>query len=390
MQQTGTGKGDAVRLGFERARGDILMILDADLTVPPEDLPRFYDALVGRKGDFVNGVRLVYPMEEEAMRFANLAANKFFSFAFSWLLGQPVRDTLCGTKVLWKRDYERIAANRSYFGDLDPFGAAVDPSQRSAAFAGMMLAEGGQPVVSRYNNGQRAICCMVEPLGVATSLIKATSSDANLGVRVSGGTPVTGTTADIMVVSLATSQTTRATDSFSGSDANAGGRSLTLTVNGSPLYTWQGDTKPGDTKGQGIINKWQNLLVDLKSDHMDAQGVAMVGAPGKEFASADFVKNGSTPSGKTLLEQHERMIKYVENYIAALQKASGHIQQTEADAQQAAAQQAALHPGPPRRRLLPGPHPDHGRRRRRMTGCPPTVTALLRRNPLAVCAKSSR
>ena len=122
MQQTGTGKGDAVRLGFERARGDILMILDADLTVPPEDLPRFYDALVGRKGDFVNGVRLVYPMEEEAMRFANLAANKFFSFAFSWLLGQPVRDTLCGTKVLWKRDYERIAANRSYFGDLDPFG----------------------------------------------------------------------------------------------------------------------------------------------------------------------------------------------------------------------------------------------------------------------------
>jgi SAM-dependent methyltransferase len=122
LQQTGTGKGDAVRLGFERARGDILMILDADLTVPPEDLPRFYDALVSRKGDFINGVRLVYPMEDEAMRFVNLAGNKFFSLAFSWLLGQPVRDTLCGTKVLWKQDYERIAANRSYFGDLDPFG----------------------------------------------------------------------------------------------------------------------------------------------------------------------------------------------------------------------------------------------------------------------------
>ena len=122
MQQTGTGKGDAVRMGFDRARGDILMILDADLTVPPEDLPRFYDALVSRKGDFINGVRLVYPMEDEAMRFVNLAGNKFFSLAFSWLLGQPVRDTLCGTKVLWKRDYDRIAANRSYFGDLDPFG----------------------------------------------------------------------------------------------------------------------------------------------------------------------------------------------------------------------------------------------------------------------------
>jgi SAM-dependent methyltransferase len=122
FQQTGIGKGDAMRLGFEKAKGDILMILDADLTVPPEDLPRFYDALVSRKGDFINGVRLVYPMEQQAMRLANLAGNKFFSAAFSWLLGQPVRDTLCGTKVLWKKDYERIAANRAAFGDFDPFG----------------------------------------------------------------------------------------------------------------------------------------------------------------------------------------------------------------------------------------------------------------------------
>ena len=121
-RQTGVGKGDAVRLGFEKATGDVLMILDADLTVPPEDLPRFYEALVSGKGEFVNGVRLVYPMEDEAMRFANLLGNKFFSYAFSWLLGQPIKDTLCGTKVLWKRDYERIAANRAYFGDFDPFG----------------------------------------------------------------------------------------------------------------------------------------------------------------------------------------------------------------------------------------------------------------------------
>jgi ubiquinone/menaquinone biosynthesis C-methylase UbiE len=121
-RQTGVGKGDAVRLGFEKATGDVLMILDADLTMPPEDLPRFYEALVSGKGEFVNGVRLVYPMEDEAMRFANLLGNKFFSYAFSWLLGQPIKDTLCGTKVLWKRDYERIAANRSYFGDFDPFG----------------------------------------------------------------------------------------------------------------------------------------------------------------------------------------------------------------------------------------------------------------------------
>lgn len=122
FQQTGKGKGDAIRLGFEKASGDILMILDADLTVPPEDLPRFYDALVKGKGDFINGVRLVYPMEKEAMRFFNFLGNKFFSFAFSWLLGQSIKDTLCGTKVLWKSDYNIIADNRSYFGDFDPFG----------------------------------------------------------------------------------------------------------------------------------------------------------------------------------------------------------------------------------------------------------------------------
>jgi SAM-dependent methyltransferase len=122
FRQTGRGKGDAVKLGFARASGDILMILDADLTVPPEDLPRFYDILCSRQGEFANGVRLVYPMEGQAMRFANLVGNKCFSMAFSWLLGQPIKDTLCGTKVLWKSDYDRIAANRGYFGDFDPFG----------------------------------------------------------------------------------------------------------------------------------------------------------------------------------------------------------------------------------------------------------------------------
>lgn len=122
LQQTGRGKGDAVRLGFEQAQGDVLMILDADLTVAPEDLPRFYAALHTGKGEFINGVRLVYPMEKQAMRFLNLVGNKFFSLAFSWLLGQSIKDTLCGTKVLWKADYERIAAQRSFFGDFDPFG----------------------------------------------------------------------------------------------------------------------------------------------------------------------------------------------------------------------------------------------------------------------------
>jgi len=122
LRQPGRGKGDAVRTGFAAATGEVLMILDADLTVPPEDLPRFYDALVSGHGEFINGVRLVYPMERQAMRFFNLLANKGFSWAFSWLLGQPIRDTLCGTKVLWRADYAAIAENRSHFGDFDPFG----------------------------------------------------------------------------------------------------------------------------------------------------------------------------------------------------------------------------------------------------------------------------
>ncbi|KAF0109312.1 MAG: glycosyl transferase family protein [Anaerolineaceae bacterium] len=122
FRQTGAGKADAVRLGFAHAAGDILMILDADLTVPPEDLPRFHAALVSNKGEFINGVRLVYPMERQAMRSFNLLGNKFFSLAFSWLLGQPLKDTLCGTKALWQADYDKIAANRAYFGDFDPFG----------------------------------------------------------------------------------------------------------------------------------------------------------------------------------------------------------------------------------------------------------------------------
>jgi SAM-dependent methyltransferase len=121
-QQTGKGKGDAVRLGFAQATGDLLMILDADLTVPPEDLPIFYQAAVQRHADFLQGTRLVYPMDPGAMRFFNKIGNVAFSQLFSYLLQQPIKDTLCGTKVLWRADYERIAAGRHVFGDFDPFG----------------------------------------------------------------------------------------------------------------------------------------------------------------------------------------------------------------------------------------------------------------------------
>lgn len=120
--QEGKGKGDAVRKGFDMATGDILAIYDADMTVPPGDVEKFYNAIVEGRGDFINGSRLVYPVEKGAMRLLNFFGNKFFSLAFSAILGQPLKDTLCGTKVLWKKDYKSIQENRAFFGDFDPFG----------------------------------------------------------------------------------------------------------------------------------------------------------------------------------------------------------------------------------------------------------------------------
>ncbi len=122
MRQDGVGKGDAVRKGFAAATGDVLMILDADLTVSPEELPTFYETLARGYGEFVNGSRTVYPMECGAMRRLNVLGNRLFACIFTYLLGHRFRDTLCGTKVVTREDYERFARNRKCFGDFDPFG----------------------------------------------------------------------------------------------------------------------------------------------------------------------------------------------------------------------------------------------------------------------------
>jgi glycosyltransferase involved in cell wall biosynthesis len=122
MAQPGKGKADAVFAGFDAATGDVLMILDADLTMPPEQLPKFWEQIRSGHGEFINGSRLVYPMADEAMRFLNLIANRLFSLTFSWLLNQRYTDTLCGTKVLRRSDYQRLKAGRAYFGAFDPFG----------------------------------------------------------------------------------------------------------------------------------------------------------------------------------------------------------------------------------------------------------------------------
>ena len=154
LVQDGKGKGDAVRKGFKHARGEILMILDADLTVPPEDLPKFYKAITSGKGEYINGTRLVYPMDDQAMRFLNFWANRTFSVLFTWLLNQRLTDTLCGTKVLTKKHYEKIVENRDYFGDFDLiFGASklnlkiIEVPVRYAA------REYGETQISRFRHG---------------------------------------------------------------------------------------------------------------------------------------------------------------------------------------------------------------------------------------------
>jgi SAM-dependent methyltransferase len=121
-KQDGTGKGAAVRKGFDLATGNILMIYDADMTVPATDIDKFYKAVVSRKGELIIGNRLVYPLEKDAMRILNVLGNKFFSLIFTWLLGQRIKDTLCGTKVIAKENYEVLKQHRNYFGDFDPFG----------------------------------------------------------------------------------------------------------------------------------------------------------------------------------------------------------------------------------------------------------------------------
>ena len=158
--QEGTGKGDAVRKGFAEATGEVLMILDADLTVPPEQIPKFFRQIVDGNGEFINGSRLVYPMEDQAMRTLNLIANHGFSVIFSWLLNQRFTDTLCGTKVLRKTHYERIAANRLYFGDFDPFGdfdlifGAVKLNLKVAEIPVRYLARSyGETQISRFRHG---------------------------------------------------------------------------------------------------------------------------------------------------------------------------------------------------------------------------------------------
>lgn len=122
IEGPGICKAENVWTGFRAARGDVLMVLDADLTVMPEELPMFFRALVSSQGEFVNGSRLVYPMQRYAMKFTNMMGNKFFGLVFSFLLDQRIKDTLCGTKVLWRKDWTRMERNLGSWGIKDLWG----------------------------------------------------------------------------------------------------------------------------------------------------------------------------------------------------------------------------------------------------------------------------
>lgn len=122
LKQPGKGKWDAVKFGFAAATGEVLVVQDADLTVPPEDLPKFFEAVADGVAELANGSRLVYPMESGAMRFLNLLGNHFFAGALSFVLGQPIKDSLCGTKMMLRRNYERAMKRIECFGGFDPFG----------------------------------------------------------------------------------------------------------------------------------------------------------------------------------------------------------------------------------------------------------------------------
>lgn len=160
FRQDGRGKGDAVRKGFAEARGEVLIILDADLSVAPETIPKFYGALVAGKGNFINGTRLVYPREQNAMRLINLVGNRAFSILFTWLLNQRFTDTLCGTKALTRSHYLRILADRAYFGEFDPFGdfdlifGAVKQNLKVAEIPIRYAARSyGETQISRFRDG---------------------------------------------------------------------------------------------------------------------------------------------------------------------------------------------------------------------------------------------
>jgi glycosyltransferase involved in cell wall biosynthesis len=116
------GKSDAVWMGFEKAKGDVLIIYDADRTVNASDLLKFFYALVSRPNTFINGSRMIYPMEQESMKFLNRIGNKTFSYIFTWILGQRFKDTLCGTKALFRKDYLYMRKHNKKYFEMDPFG----------------------------------------------------------------------------------------------------------------------------------------------------------------------------------------------------------------------------------------------------------------------------
>jgi len=116
------GKAEAVVKGFDMARGDICIIYDADMTVSSDEIKKIYEAAKTDSDIFINCSRFVYPMEKGAMRGFNYLGNKIFALIIGTLVGQKMTDTLCGTKVIYRNNFDKIKQSGLIEKLGDPFG----------------------------------------------------------------------------------------------------------------------------------------------------------------------------------------------------------------------------------------------------------------------------
>ncbi len=122
IKQTGKGKANAVWEAVEEASKEVIIILDADISVNPETIVQFNSVIDTGKASFVNGTRLIYGMESGAMRIVNNLGNRIFQYIVSIIIGQKITDSLCGTKVFFRKDFNKIKLWKELVQMKDPFG----------------------------------------------------------------------------------------------------------------------------------------------------------------------------------------------------------------------------------------------------------------------------
>ena len=118
----GVCKSENVYKGIELSSGDIIVVYDADLTVDFKDVEFSIDILKNTNADFINCTRMIYPQKDGAMKFSNFIGNSIFANLFSLLFRKKITDTLCGTKIFFKKDWVKIKKNITGLGVKDLWG----------------------------------------------------------------------------------------------------------------------------------------------------------------------------------------------------------------------------------------------------------------------------